>query len=148
MDIVPSDSRIHYDPLQAWTDYTPRKRAPSCLEGTKRSSTSGSSFSLDFTGEIELWVEYEPVILMVSLGSSVQLYSVSESIGTRYSIAIDGESVGTYNVSATEATRSGECIPVSLYTTASLTDSQHTVKLTVEGSSNTNQTEFIFAGIR
>ncbi|PVG03045.1 hypothetical protein CPB86DRAFT_779934, partial [Serendipita vermifera] len=130
MDVVSSDSRITYSPVDAWKDYASRKRAPSCLEGTKTSSVSGSSFSFDFTGPL------------------VQLYSVSESVGARYSISIDGQSVGTYDVQSTGTTGSDTCVPVSLYATANLTDSQHTVKLTVEGTSNTNQTEVIFAGIR
>jgi hypothetical protein len=129
MDIVPSDTRITYNPTEAWTNYTPRKRAPSCLEGTKLSSTTGSSLSFDFTGPL------------------VQLYSVSESAGVRYSINVDGQSIGTYDVSATGTTGSEDCVPVSLYSTTNLTDGQHSLKLTVEDSLNNNGT-MIFAGIR
>jgi hypothetical protein len=129
MDIVPSDTRITYNPTEAWSNYIPRKRALSCLEGTKVSSTTGSSLSFDFTGPL------------------VQLYSVSESAGVRYSISVDSQSIGTYDVSATGTTGSDDCVPISLYSAANLTDGQHSLKLTVEESSNTNGT-MIFAGIR
>lgn len=130
MDVPASDSRIIYSPPDAWGTYSSARRATSCLEGTMSSSTAGSYLTYNFTG------------------TTVQVYTVSSPVGANYSIIIDGQNQGTYSSYDPSADPS-LCSSRPLYSTMGLSDTQHTLVLTVlDAASGSTQDTVQFVGFR
>jgi hypothetical protein len=162
MDVTPSDAKITYSPPGNWVANAPARRsarlsrrATSCHDGTRTSSRSGDSLTYNFNGE--------PLYSIISLsfcsniahiepvpGTSIQVYTISNSLGGNYSLTIDGQSQGTFtSYDPTSLANSSSCSTSSLFSTTSLQDTQHSLVLTVQGPSNSADTSRIeFVGFK
>jgi hypothetical protein len=75
----------------------------------------------------------------------VQLYSAFPNATGKYSILLDDTSHGVFDI---QGSNTGSCSSKSLFSVHNLDDTQHNLRLTVEGPSSGDQTDVIFAGIR
>lgn len=130
MDVSATDLRIVYAPPGAWKQYSNARRATSCLDGTMSSSAVNSSLTYNFTGP------------------AVQVYTISSPSGGNFSMTIDGQARGVYSSYDASADPS-TCTPRSLYSTVNLTNTQHTLVLTVQDHpSGSIQDTVQFVGLR